>query len=219
MSHVFISYSKQDREFARSLADFLLEQGFDVWIDDRIPFGDRWWNVIVQAIMGCSAFIVIMTPESQSSKWVDRELGLADHLDKPLFPLLVQGDNWPIFVRTQYADLRVGGMPTPEFCERLSACAPRQQRTGAHITQEIPVSDLVSADVMEQLEQALEDREGQSTEPLVDDMTPDGEILRQLDTLLEGETGATESRETQDDGSTAGGANDEALSQLDQLLG
>jgi hypothetical protein len=36
MSHVFISYSRKDQLYARMLAEVLRQQGFDVWIDDRI---------------------------------------------------------------------------------------------------------------------------------------------------------------------------------------
>jgi hypothetical protein len=56
---------------------------------------------------------------------VQRELTLADSLDKPLFPLLRDGDNWPIFVRTQYADVTDGNMPRNDFTNRLGKVAPR----------------------------------------------------------------------------------------------
>lgn len=76
MAHVFISYSKKNRDYARKLADHLLELGFDVWIDDRIDYGDDWWRTIVRAIRNAKAFIVIMTDESDRSVWVQREVTL-----------------------------------------------------------------------------------------------------------------------------------------------
>jgi hypothetical protein len=65
MSHIFISYSKKNRAYARAIADYLLTHGFDVWIDDRIDYGDEWWDVIVRTIRECAACVVILTPESK----------------------------------------------------------------------------------------------------------------------------------------------------------
>ncbi|MEO1287448.1 MAG: toll/interleukin-1 receptor domain-containing protein [Chloroflexota bacterium] len=44
MSHVFISYSTKDSDYAYKLADKLREEGFDVWIDNaelRSSIGGR----------------------------------------------------------------------------------------------------------------------------------------------------------------------------------
>ncbi len=128
---VFISYSHKDRDYARKLAGYLLERGFDVWIDDRIDCGDEWWDKIVCSIQDCqdcAAFVVLMTPDSHSSKWVKRELLFADRQDKPMFPVLLDGENWAIFEPTQYADVRDRNLPADGFCERLASVAPRQKR-------------------------------------------------------------------------------------------
>ncbi|MBE2271842.1 MAG: toll/interleukin-1 receptor domain-containing protein, partial [Anaerolinea sp.] len=50
MSHVFISYSRKNQPYARMLADELLRRGFDVWIDDRIDYGEDWEDVIWKAL-------------------------------------------------------------------------------------------------------------------------------------------------------------------------
>jgi serine/threonine-protein kinase len=123
--HVFLSYDRDDKLYADAVAQHLRGQGFAVWMDDRIDYGEDWWNIIVEAVRDCAAFAVVMTPNSHQSKWVQRELTLADSLDKPLFPLLRDGDNWPIFVRTQYADVTDGNMPRNDFTNRLGKVAPR----------------------------------------------------------------------------------------------
>jgi hypothetical protein len=124
--HVFLSYDRDDKIYADAVAEHLRGQGFAVWMDDRIDYGEDWWNIIVKAIRDCTAFAVVMTPNSHGSKWVQRELTIADSLDKPLFPLLLDGENWPIFVRTQYADVSDGGMPRKDFTNRLGKVAPRR---------------------------------------------------------------------------------------------
>lgn len=138
MSHVFISYSKMNRDYARALADKLLALGFNVWIDDRIDYGEDWWREIVRAIKACGAFVVIMSPESGESRWVQREVTLADELRKPTFPLLLEGDllssdYWAIFVRSQYVDVRSRQLPPNDFFSRLTQYADRKNSPGQEI--------------------------------------------------------------------------------------
>ena len=70
-NHVFVSYSRDDQPYVRELESALRERGFEVWIDDRLGSGDRWWREIDLAIRGCAAFIVVMTPEAGKSEWVE----------------------------------------------------------------------------------------------------------------------------------------------------
>jgi formylglycine-generating enzyme required for sulfatase activity len=153
MSHIFISYSKHNTIYARELADHLLREGFDVWIDDRIDYGEDWWGTIVQAIRDSGAFIVIMSPESDQSRWVQREVTIADELRKPVFPLLLAGDllssqHWSMFVRTQYVDVRTKTLPPGTFYERLAYHAPRKSTPGEEVTGGFkPISDEVINEV------------------------------------------------------------------------
>lgn len=137
MSHVFLSYSTRDRNYAGKLADKLRAEGFDVWIDNsRLRSSEDWWRSIVFAIDTCAALVVLLTQESDQSKWVQREITLADQRNKPIFPLWLAGDiqtpNWAIFVRTQYEDVRDGRLPGPAFYEQLARYVPR--RKGSDVT-------------------------------------------------------------------------------------
>lgn len=42
MSHIFISYSHKDSDYAHRLAEALEAYLLDVWIDDRIDYGAAW---------------------------------------------------------------------------------------------------------------------------------------------------------------------------------
>jgi len=134
MSHVFISYSTKNSDYAQELAKALIEKGFDVWIDNaRLRSGDNWWESIVVALRSCAAFVIVMTPEARMSKWVQREVTLADNWSKPTFPLLREGDNWEIYVLTQFRDVKQGTLPLNEFFDTLAEKAPRKSR-GADVT-------------------------------------------------------------------------------------
>jgi LysM repeat protein len=147
MSHVFISYSTQNSNYAYQLADKLRDEGFDIWIDNReLRSSDNWWESIVKALRGCAAFIVIMTPESRTSKWVQREVTLADNWQKPTFPILLAGDNWEIFVLTQFENVRLepnpnrppqyaGKLPPAAFYDKLAEYATPNHRAGENVVQ------------------------------------------------------------------------------------
>ena len=92
MSHVFISYSSKNREFALRLADDLIRL-CKIWIDrEGIHAGLEWEQAIEKAIRECEAFLVIVSPDSNNSDWVARETILAEKLDKYRVPVLLNGE-------------------------------------------------------------------------------------------------------------------------------
>ena len=117
--HVFISYAREDQAYTRKLADSLRERGFEVWMDDRIDISDSWWETIVQALRDCAAFVVVMTPHSEESIWVKSEIHLALEERKPIFPLLLRGERFPLLITVQYANVTNGEMPPGGFYKRL----------------------------------------------------------------------------------------------------
>lgn len=133
MAHVFISYAHSDGVYARKLADHLLANGFDVWIDDRIDFGSRWIRSIFTAIDDCAAFIVIMTPRAFEREWVENERLYARKRGKIVFPLLLEGEAFPDLGATQYYDVSGGKLPERAFLERLAKFAPRRATGGQDV--------------------------------------------------------------------------------------
>jgi len=134
MSHIFISYSKRNKSYARRLADHLIASGFDVWLDDRIDYGSLWMDVIQKAIEDCAACIVIMTPEARDSSWVNTECEYAAQQRKKVFPLLLAGDVFFRYVSVQYADIRDGSLPPDAFLDELAEVAPRKPGAGENVT-------------------------------------------------------------------------------------
>lgn len=130
MSHIFISYSRTDQIYARRLKDYLQNQGFQVWMDDRINYGDAWFREISQAIRACGAFIVIMTPAADASEWVHKEILIAIKHEKQLkrgliFPLLLAGEEFDILIDRHFFDVRDGNLPPQSYLETLEAVAPK----------------------------------------------------------------------------------------------
>lgn len=128
MSNVFISYSSQDITFARHLKRLLEEKQLQVWIDEsRLTTSKRWWPTIERAIEAAPAVIVIMSPASRRSDWVEREVLYAEKLRKPIFPVLLAGDEWPRLANIHYADMRKGlkaRLPRAFFHGLRAVCLP-----------------------------------------------------------------------------------------------
>jgi serine/threonine protein kinase len=117
--HLFISYSRRDKTYARHLTERLQQSGFNVWIDSQIEYGETWFREIDEAIKTCAAFVLLMTPDAYESEWVQKEILLAKRYRKPIFPLLLDGDEFPLVIDIQFADVKGGEMPDANFHRRL----------------------------------------------------------------------------------------------------
>jgi len=150
MDHIFISYSTQNGNYANKLADKLRDERFNVWIDNAsLLSSDDWIKSIDHAIITCSAFLVVMTPQSNQSEWVQREVALAVKLRKPIFPVLLAGESWGgiLFTRIQHEDVRLqhpgkgpqfkGKFPPSTFYTKLAEVVPRQIAAGVNVVHDL----------------------------------------------------------------------------------
>ena len=120
MGHIFISYSHKDTDYAHGLANNLQSMGFEVWIDARLDYGSQWPHEIQKQLDACDTFIIIMSPRSFASEWVQSELQRAKRKLKPIFPLLLEGDEpWLSIESTQFFDVRGGRFPDDKFYSAL----------------------------------------------------------------------------------------------------
>ncbi|HLF73313.1 MAG TPA: SUMF1/EgtB/PvdO family nonheme iron enzyme [Anaerolineales bacterium] len=120
MGHIFISYSHHDTGYAHRLADIFQAEGFDVWIDARIDYGSQWPHEVQKQLDACDVFVLVMTPRSFASEWVQSELQRAKRKSKPIFPLLLEGDEpWLSVESTQYYDVRGEKLPDARFYSAL----------------------------------------------------------------------------------------------------
>ena len=88
----FLSYAHKDEMLARTLAAELRAAGLAVWIAaDGIQPGEKWAEAIDRGLSESGIFIVLLTPNSATSKWVKHEIYLAiqAHMrdEMQIFPL------------------------------------------------------------------------------------------------------------------------------------
>jgi uncharacterized repeat protein (TIGR01451 family) len=97
---VFISYSSKNKGVAKSIAD-ALEPDIPCWYAPRdIPTGSDWAGSIDEAIESCSVFLLVLTPESNDSRQVPKEVSLADAAHKPI--LVVRAGEFELAAALSY---------------------------------------------------------------------------------------------------------------------
>lgn len=101
MSQVFISYSRKNIGFVRTLAGDLEKAGFDVWWDvSDLRGGDDWVRVIPEAIESSQHVIVVLSPDAVTSEWVRKEYTQALSLRKKIIPIMLARTAVPFALNT-----------------------------------------------------------------------------------------------------------------------
>ncbi|MBQ7691490.1 MAG: toll/interleukin-1 receptor domain-containing protein [Muribaculaceae bacterium] len=88
MIDIFISYSTKDKEKALLFVDYLEAHHFSVWIAEHCVFGgEEFYEAIANAIKECRMLVFFSSTDSNDSKWVRREICLADEQNKAILPV------------------------------------------------------------------------------------------------------------------------------------
>ena len=75
--HVFISYSREDKEQAGALASRLNDYGLSVWLDSiKLVPGHHYPVSIATGIRNCHYFVLLASPNSRDSQFVGIEIGM-----------------------------------------------------------------------------------------------------------------------------------------------
>ena len=89
---IFISHSAKDNKFGEKLAaDLRRVVGDDdaIWYDVlELHGGDTWWRKIMRELTARDAFIIILSPDSMDSYWVQQEVDIATNYRKYIVPVL-----------------------------------------------------------------------------------------------------------------------------------
>ncbi|MGB6430427.1 MAG: toll/interleukin-1 receptor domain-containing protein [Candidatus Acidiferrales bacterium] len=144
---IFVSYASEDRKAAFQLADELSQAGLEVWIDRRLRPGDNFRDVIESNIRLCSAFVGVVSRNTQDDsgegRWFRKEreqavgrAGFWYGTDRRfLFPVVV--DNTPNSELMEYrkqtfgersAARAVDGRVPPELIQELDAAQKAYRR-------------------------------------------------------------------------------------------
>ena len=88
--NIFVSYSHADSDFALDLSSVLESDGYDVFIDNKIPIGNNIYRDIGKGISKADAVIIIVSPNSNGSPFVTNETSsMLSFFDRGKMPLVI----------------------------------------------------------------------------------------------------------------------------------
>ena len=90
MYNLFVSCSAEDEKMARAIVDRLEMWNVRCWMaSHNVLPGRDFVDEIITAIDECDYFVVLLSEESYSSVWVEKEILLALDKHKYIIPLLI----------------------------------------------------------------------------------------------------------------------------------
>lgn len=112
MAAVFISYNRESKAIATTLAADIATLGHTAWFDQEISGGRTWWDQILSQVRECDIFIFILDPQALVSVACKREYAYAADLGKSILPVLVSDQVSadllpPALSQIQFVDYRV----------------------------------------------------------------------------------------------------------------
>ena len=73
MTDIFISYSRKDKPWVKTLAATLVAEGYDVWWNPEILPGQDYETVIKEALESTKCVLTVWSKNSIESTWVQAE--------------------------------------------------------------------------------------------------------------------------------------------------
>jgi formylglycine-generating enzyme required for sulfatase activity len=108
---IFVSYARVDKPYCIQIVDTV--DVHETWYDQRLYAGQNWWKEILRRLDWCEGFIYLLSSDSVSSEYCQKEFELAQSLGKHIFPVLIRDNTYiPDSLKdVQYVDLTKGITP------------------------------------------------------------------------------------------------------------
>jgi tetratricopeptide (TPR) repeat protein len=140
MADIFISYSREDHDRVRPLAEALSARGFVVWWDRALAAGDDYAAIIARELEVAKAVVVVWSASSSTSAWVRDEAARARETAR-LVPVRIDAVEAPLgFGQVHIEDLSSwrGSPEAPEM--DLLAAALHARIAGAPVDANVVVA-------------------------------------------------------------------------------
>lgn len=86
---VFVSYSRHNLDVVTQLTADLRDVGVNIWYDQKLSGGQKWWDQILAGLRDCDIFIFALSPQSLESEACKNELDYVAQLNKFILPVQV----------------------------------------------------------------------------------------------------------------------------------
>jgi hypothetical protein len=113
MPKVFISHAWEDNEISRKLAEYLMRDGAEIWIDtSRVTGGDILPDAIGEGIAWCDVFLLVWSKSAKDSYYVTLERNCAIDNRKRIIPCVIDDEKLPTilsaFLRIDFKNFEQG---------------------------------------------------------------------------------------------------------------
>lgn len=138
-------YSTKNQSYANAIKECLERERICTWMaPGDIPPGSRYAEIITKALKDCSCLVLILSNDSQKSRWVGNEVERALNYGKPVIPVKIEevtlNDEFDFYIgASQIVALNKIDLALPEvreFLKSVGALAGRQEK---------PISSIDSA--------------------------------------------------------------------------
>ena len=102
MEKIFFSYSHRDRPLANLLFRELSKELL-IWWDEDLIVGEEFNTKLMRQIQNSVVMVVLITPNSNESAWVEKEVAYARTHRIPILPLRINGADLPDFIKNYHA--------------------------------------------------------------------------------------------------------------------
>ena len=90
MSFVFVSYSTKDSRMATRVRNAIAESGTNIWMaPNSIAPGEDYTDALSRALKNCDLVLLLLSPDSNASRYVHREIERAVSYGKRVVPLML----------------------------------------------------------------------------------------------------------------------------------
>lgn len=104
---LFISYSHKNASEIKEVCTFLQKNGVRFWYDDGLKSGNDWNAVIASHIYNASSFLLLLSADSASSKFVKDELAFAANHGIPIHAVKLQDFTLPIDIELPLSSVHI----------------------------------------------------------------------------------------------------------------
>lgn len=101
-TRIFVSHSTQDNLWCRPFVETLKSNGFDVWYDEQgLRGGAAWVETLQREVQGRDVLVLVLSPDSWASQWVQEEVQLAIATRRTILPVMHKATNVEGFLLTR----------------------------------------------------------------------------------------------------------------------
>lgn len=86
---LFVSYRNVNRALVQELVNDISDMGHEVWYDQALEGGQKWWDNILENIRRSDVLLFALSPQALDSRACQIELTYANALHKNILPVLI----------------------------------------------------------------------------------------------------------------------------------